>query len=68
MKSSAVNNFHAIVNQITKFDGRRADEFPKWDSKLCASLGVYNETICNVLQGQERPSEFNAHQETIRAT
>ena len=31
-----MNNFHAIVKQITKFDGRRADEFLEWDSKLRA--------------------------------
>ena len=57
-----------IVKQITKFDGRRADEFLEWNSKLCASLSVYNKTIFNVLQGQERPSEFDADQETTRAT
>ena len=68
MESDAVNNFHVIVKQITNFDGRRADEFLKWDSKLCTSLRVYNETIFNVLQGQERPSKFDADQETTRAT
>ena len=68
MESGAVNNFHVIVKQITKFDDRRADEFLEWDSKLRASLGVYNKTIISVLRGQERPSEFDAGQETIRAT
>ena len=29
---------------------------------------MYNKTIFNVLQRQERPSEFDADQETIRAT
>ena len=57
-----------IVKQITKFDGRRADEFLEWDSKLCASLSVYNKTIFNVLQWQERPSEVDANLETTRAT
>ena len=27
MESGAVNNFQLTVKQITKFDGRRADEF-----------------------------------------
>ena len=27
MESGAVDNFHVIVNQITKFNGRKADEF-----------------------------------------
>ena len=68
MESGAVNNFHVIMKQITKFDGKRADEFLKWDSKLRSSLSVYNKTIFNVLQGQERPSEFDADQETTRVT
>ena len=68
MGSGAVNNFHVIVKQITKFDGTRANEFVEWDSKLCASLSVYNKTIFNVLHGQNRPSEFNVDQETTRAT
>ena len=67
MESGAVNNFHVIVKQITKFDGKRADEFLKWDSKLRSNLSVYK-TIFNVLQGQERPSEFDADQETTRVT
>ena len=29
---------------------------------------MYNKTSYNVLQGQERPSEFDANQETTRAT
>ena len=68
MEYGAVNNSHVIVKQITKFDGRRADEFLEWDSKLRTSLSVYNKTIFNVLQGQERPSEFDADQETTWAT
>ena len=27
MESGAANNFQVIVKQVTKFDGRRADEF-----------------------------------------
>ena len=63
-----MNNFHVIVKQITTFDGRRAYEFLEWDSKLRASLSEYNKTIFNVLQGQERPSEFDADLETTRVT
>ena len=68
MESGAVNNFHVTVKQITKFDCMGADEFLEWDSKLLASLSVYNRTISNVLQGQERPSELDADQEITRAT
>ena len=62
-----MNNVHVIVKQITKFDGRRADEVLEWDSKLWASLIVYNKTIFNVLQGQERPSELDIDKETTHA-
>ena len=68
MGPGAVNNFHVIVKHITKFDGRRVDEFLEWDFKLGASLSVYNKTIFNVLQGKERPSEFDTDQETTLAT
>ena len=68
MEFSAVNNFHVIVEQRTKFDGKRANEVLEWDSKLCASLSVYNKTILSVVQGQERQSEFDADQGTTRAT
>ena len=50
IEPGAANNRRVIVKQITKFNGRRADEFLEWDSKLCASLSVYNKTIFNVLQ------------------
>ena len=59
MESGAVNNFHVIEKHINKFDGRRVDEFLEWDSKLRASLSVYNKTTFNALQVQERPSEFD---------
>ena len=49
MESDAVNNFHVILKQITKFDSRKADKFLVWDSKLGASLSVYNKTIFNAL-------------------
>ena len=36
--------------------------------RVRASLSVYNKTTFNVLQRQERPSEFDADQEITRAT
>ena len=54
MESGALKNFHVIVKQITKFDGRKAEEFLEWDSKLCVSLSVNNRTIFKILQEQER--------------
>ena len=52
LSGQILSSCHVIVKQITKFDGRRANEFLEWDSKLRASLSVYNITISNVL---ERP-------------
>ena len=49
MGSGAVNNFHVVVKQRTKFDGRIANEFLEWDSKFRTSLSVYNTTIFNFL-------------------
>ena len=68
MESGAVNNFHVIMKQITKFDGRRADKFLEWNSQFFANLSMYSKTIFNVLQGQRRSSEFDANQETTRTT
>ena len=42
--------------------------FLEWGFKLCASFSVHNKIVFNVLQGQGRPSEFDADQETTRAT
>ena len=63
-----MNNFHVIMKQITKFDGRRADEFLEWGSKVCASFSLYNKTVFNVVQGHEWPSELYTDQETTCAT
>ena len=52
MESGAVNNFHVIMKLIIKFDGERTDEFLGWDSKLCASLSVYNKTISTSYKGE----------------
>ena len=63
-----MNNLHVNVKQIPECEGKKVGEFLEWDSNLRASLGVYNNTIFNILQGQERPSEFDTDQETTRAT
>ena len=52
MESGAVNSFHVIVKQITKFDGRKAGAFLEWDFKLRASLGVSNKTTSTSYKGR----------------
>ena len=51
------NNLHVVLKQKSKFDGKKADEFLEWSSKLHSSLSIYNKPTFNILQGKERPSE-----------
>ena len=41
MNDSSTNNFHAIVKQVNKFDGKRAGDFLEWQSKLRTALSLY---------------------------
>ena len=61
------NNLHVVLKQISKFDGKKADDFLQWSSKLRASLSIYNRVIFNILQGRERPSVTDDSQATARA-
>ena len=63
----ATNNLHVVLTQILKFDGKKADDFLSWSSKLRASLSIYTRAILNILQGQKRPSEIYDSQATARA-
>ena len=60
-------NLHVALKPTSKFDGKKADEFLEWSSKLCASLRIYNNAFFNIFQGQERPSETDDGQATARA-
>ena len=40
MDSGAVSTFHMIVRQITKFDGRRADDFLEWGFSGVSSFAL----------------------------
>ena len=61
------NDLHAVLKQILKFDGQKADDFLVWSSKLLSSLSIYNKAIFNILQGRERPSETDGSQATETA-
>ena len=61
------NKLHVVLEQISKFNGKKAGDFLKWSSKLRASLSIYNRAIINILQGQKRPSETGDSQATARA-
>ena len=68
MNDSSTNNFHAIVKQLNKFDGKRAGDFLEWQSKLRTALSLYNRKIYNVLQGEQRPSNEDPDGATARVT
>ena len=68
MNDSSTNNFHAIVKQVNKFDGKRAGDFLEWQSKLRTALSLYNRKIYNVLQGEQRPSNEDPDGATARVT
>ena len=68
MNDSSTKNFHAIVQQVNKFDGKRAGDFLEWQSKLRTALSLYNRKIYNVLQGEQRPSNEDPDGATARVT
>ena len=44
---------HVVLKQISKFNGKKVDEFLEWSSKLRANLSIYNKAIFNIIQGQK---------------
>ena len=68
MNGPNTNNFHAVVKQVNKFDGKRTEDFLEWQVKLRTALSLYNRATLNVLQGVQRPSSENIDGATDRAT
>ena len=62
MQQFFVTFSHSLLRETSHSHGvRRCEQLPR-------DREDNNKTISNVLQGQERPSEFDADQETTRAT
>ena len=59
-------NVRHVVKQASKFDGKNADEFLEWSSKLRASLSLYSKPIFEIVQGSQRPSDLDNDQATAR--
>ena len=59
-------NVQHVVKQVSKFDGKNADDFPEWSSKLCVSLSLYSKLIFEIVQGSQRPSGLDNDQVTAR--
>ena len=59
-------NVEHLVKQVSKFDGKNADDFLEWSSKLRVSLSLYSKPIFEIVQGSQRPSGWNKDQGTVR--
>ena len=59
-------NVQHVVKQVSKFDGKNADDFLEWSSKLRASLSLYRKPIFEIVQGSQRPSGLDNDQVTAR--
>ena len=58
------SNDQHVVKQVSKFDGKNADDFLKWSSKLRASLSLYSKPIFEIVQGSQRPSDLDTARES----
>ena len=59
-------NVQHVVMQVSKFDGKNADDFLEWSSKLCVSLSLYSKSTFEIVQGSQRPSDLDNDQVTAR--
>ena len=59
-------NVQHVVKQVSKFDGKNADDFLEWSSKLRVSLSLYSKPIFEIVQGSQRPSGLDNDQVTAR--
>ena len=59
-------NVQHVVNQVSKFDDKYADDILKWSSKLRVSLSLYSKPIFEIVQGSQRPSGLDNDQVTTR--
>ena len=59
-------NIQYVVKQVSKFDGKNADDFLELSSKLRVSLSLYSKPIFVIVQGSQRPSGLDNVQVTAR--
>ena len=67
MNDPDTNNFHAVVKEVNKFEGKRAGDFLEWQAKLCNVLNLYSRSLFNFLQGVQRSSSAIADGATNHA-
>ena len=59
-------NVQYVAKQVSKFDGKNADYFREWYSKLRVNLSLYSKPIFEVVQRLQRPSGLDNDQATAR--
>ena len=59
-------NVQRVVKQVSKFDGKNADDFLERSSKLRVSLSLYSKPIFEIVQGSQRPQGLDNDQVTAR--
>ena len=60
------SNVQHVVKQVSKFDGKNADNFLEWSSKLRVSLSLYGKPIFEIVQRSQRPSDLDNDQVIAR--
>ena len=59
-------NVQHVMKEISKFNGKNADDFLEWSSKLRVNLSLYSKPIFEIVQGSQRPSGLDNNQVTAR--
>ena len=57
-------NVQHVVKQVSKSEGKNADDFLEWSLKLRVSLSLYSKPIFKIVQGSQRPSGLDNDQVT----
>ena len=61
------DNVQHVVKQVSKLDGKNADDFLEWSSKLHTSLSLYSKPIFEIIvQGSQRLSDLDNDQAIAR--
>ena len=59
-------NVQHVVKQVSNLDGKNADDYLEWSSKLRVSLSLYSRPIFEIVQGSQRRSGLDNDQVTAR--
>ena len=53
-----------MFDGVSKIDGKNADDFLEWSSKLRVSMSLYSKSISKIVQGSQRPLDLDDDQVT----